>query len=38
MFLRGKEKRSEGDQLIIGYPDSFKSKTLLLTDGNHFLT
>ena len=39
LFLRGKEKRSEGDQSIIRcYPDSFQSKTLLLTDGDHLLT
>ena len=34
VFIRGKDKRSEGD----GYPDSFKPKTLLLTDGDHLLT
>ena len=38
VFIRGKEKRSEGDLYNWGYPDSFKPKTLLLTDGNHLLT
>ena len=35
-FIRGNKERSEGDQSIIGdYLDSFKPKTLLLTDGDH---
>ena len=45
VFIRGKDKRSEGDlgrsiKAINnrGYPDSFKPKTLSLTDGDHFLT
>ena len=44
MFLRGKGKRSDGDdQSIIGdipirSPDSFKPQTLLLTEGDHFFT
>ena len=42
VFIRGKGKRSEGDlsrlSIIGGYPDSFKPKTLLLTDGDHLLT
>ena len=43
VFIRGKDKRSEGDLIIKainnwGYPDSFKPKTLSLTDGDHLLT
>ena len=38
----GKDKRSVGDPIKAinnwGYPDSFKPKTLLLTDGHHYLT
>ena len=38
VFIRGKDKCSEGDQSIIGDTDSFKPKTLLRTDGDHLLT
>ena len=44
VFIRGKDKRSEGDLPAIkasnncGYPDSLKPKTLFLTDDDHLLT
>ena len=39
VFIRGEDKRSEGGSINNwGYPDSFKPKTLLLTDGDLLLT
>ena len=37
MFLRGKEKRSEDDQSIIGDIPIRSSPQLLLADGDHYL-